>query len=162
MSTEYGRINPLAPSLERLSFAARFPVYVEDTSTARTSVMGIFEKVYEERNQATSQQQSETKRPGLKTDQLSNFSDKIPLTHRTQRQNTWTRQKVQLCMWPDLWLESGRKDKSSNPESDAAAFHSSQALAALRSLKKMRWWGKDVHSIRAPTKNRRGKKARPC
>lgn len=54
-------------------------------------MIGIFEKVDEEWNQATSQQQSETKRQSLtwfKTDKLSNVSDRIPLTHRTQRQNT--------------------------------------------------------------------------
>lgn len=69
MSAENGSII----SLERLSFAACFPVYVEDTSTARARVIGIFEQVDEERNQATSQQQSETKRQSLnwfKSDKL--------------------------------------------------------------------------------------------
>lgn len=138
-STQKHRINLPSPWLE--SFAARFPVYVENTLAARTSVIGVLEKVHEEWNQATSQQQSETKSHSLswfKTDWLQNFSDKSPLTHRTQRQHTWTRRKVPLCMWPDLWLESDRKDTSSNPESDAAAFHNSQTLAGRWNLNK---WG---------------------
>lgn len=76
-------------SLKRLSFAACFPVYVEDTLTARTSVIGILEKVDEERNQAASQKQSVKQRlllcPGLK---LKNLTDETPLTRRAQRQNS--------------------------------------------------------------------------
>lgn len=73
----------------RLSFAASFPVDVEDALTARTSVVGILEKVDEERKQAASQEQSVEQRllrcPGLKVKKLS---DEIPLTRRRQRQNT--------------------------------------------------------------------------
>lgn len=77
---------------KRLSFTACFPVYVEDTLTARTSVISILEKVEEEWNQAASQKQSVKQ----KTSSLSWFkTEKAFRWDSTYPQNTKTKHMSQ-------------------------------------------------------------------
>lgn len=119
---------------------------MDDTSAARARVIGILKVVHKEWNQAASQQQSAKQKLNITVrlftvwmcailhwlkSGLTRFSgfDKTLLTRRTQTQGTWATRISRLCTWRALWPESDKTCRWSAPESESAAFRSSQTLA---------------------------------